>query len=223
MWWEFTSFYPNWRLRPIQRGSQPSFPVTEVTRMLKGANEQVWHLIQKCLHQILKRLHFPPKNLRITATISSSQLPALFPRLLDSCHHLSRNTWEHPLRLPAFSCPLHSTLPSAARVGSLTRQSLRTKPGFYLGVHNSPYCLVWRKDVLPEVWLIGLRVRLSALTVPGLVLICVAILSVDLWEKVFGFFSKHSSLLLSIGHEIFITIMVQSPCLSHGRLIPARL
>ena len=57
--WEFTGFYPNQRLRPTQRGCQPSFPVSEVTLMLKGANEQVWHLIQKCLHQILKRLHFP--------------------------------------------------------------------------------------------------------------------------------------------------------------------
>lgn len=105
----------------------------------------------KVLTSDSQKASFPPKNLRITALISSSQLPALFPLLLGSCHHLSRNTWEHPLRLPAFSCPLHSTLPSAARVGSLTRQSLWTKPGFYLGVHNSPYCLVWRKDVLPSI------------------------------------------------------------------------
>ena len=150
-WWEFTGFYPNQRLRPIQRGCQPSFPVTEVTLMfLKRSKWASLTFNTKVLTSDSQKASFPPKHLRITPLISSSQPPALFPLLLGSRHHFSPITWEPPLRLPAFSCP-HPTLPSAARVGFLTRQSLQTKPGFYSGVCNSPYCLVWWKDVLPSI------------------------------------------------------------------------
>ena len=92
MWWEFTSFNPNRRLRPIQRGCQPSIPVTEVTLMLKWNKWVSLAFNTEVLASDSQKASFPPKHLGITAIISSSQLPALSPLLLGNSHHFSPNT-----------------------------------------------------------------------------------------------------------------------------------